>query len=437
MPRVSNPGHAAPAAAAASIERAPRERFRVLFILPFPPRADARHGGARAAAHIIAAHAARHEVAVLYLRLAREEEMEPALRAACSIVEEMRLPPSTGVLARLAHRAGIAVRQARGMPYWPASVGSAQVADRIRRLVREWRPDVVRLECLPMGQFAGVAAERSAAVVLAAYDSFAEAAQEELASTHGVERAFASLQLARWRRYERSIVRRADAVVTFTPRDRAAYERAADGATPVFEVALRAPFPDRALGAVGSSPPEIVFVGNFVHPPNVDAALRLVRTIAPRVWREVPEARITIVGHEPPAELLALAGERVTVTGSVPDVEPYLARAAVVAVPLRLGGGMRVKVLEALAAGKAVVATPRALEGLVLRDGVEARIADDADAIADAIVALLRAPEERVAMGARAREWARGALDPARWTDEYDGLYRQLLDDGARRADRR
>jgi glycosyltransferase involved in cell wall biosynthesis len=421
-------------AAAASIEGARHERLRVLFLLPFAPRSDARHGGARAAAHIVAAHAARHDVAVLYVRTRHEREIEPPLRAACRLVEEVRLPPSTGMLARLARRIGIAFRQARGMPYWPASVGGAHVAARVRRLVREWRPDVVRLECLPMGQFAEAAAESGAVVVLAAYDSFAESATEEFASARGLKRAFAALQLARWRRYERSIVRRADAVVTFTARDRAVYERAAGDATPVSAVALRSPYPERALDAVGDSPLDVVFVGNFMHPPNVDAALQLVRTIAPPVWARVPEARFTIVGHEPPEELRALAGERVAVTGTVPDVEPYLARAAVVAVPLRLGGGMRVKVLEALAVGKAVVATPRALEGLDARDGVEVRIADDADAIADAIVALLLAPGERVAMGARARAWARAALDPARGTDEYDALYRRLLGDGARRA---
>jgi glycosyltransferase involved in cell wall biosynthesis len=419
---------------APTVDDVVRERLRVLFLLPFPPRPDARHGGARAAAHIIAAHAARHDVAVLYVRTRDELAIEPALRDACRRVEEVRLPPSAGVLARLIRRMGIAARQARGMPYWPASVGGACVADRIALLVREWRPDVVRLECLPMGQFAEPAAERGAVLVLAAYDSFAESASEALASTYRLKRAFAALQLARWRRYERSIVRRADAVVTFTPRDRAVYARAADGATPVAEVALRSPFPDRAFDAVGTSPPEVLFVGNFVHPPNVDAALRLVRAIAPRVWASASDVRITIVGHEPPELLRALASERVTVTGTVSDVEPYLARAAVVAVPLRLGGGMRVKVLEALAFGKAVVATPRALEGLDVHDGVELRIADDADAIAGAIVALLRAPEARIAMGARAREWARTALDPARWIDEYEALYRRLLDDGTRRA---
>jgi glycosyltransferase involved in cell wall biosynthesis len=436
VPRASSPAGAPRGALAPAGDAAARERLRVLFLVPFPPRTDARLGGARAAAHIIAAHAARHDVAVLYLSAPREEAIDPALRAACRLVEELRLPPSSA-LARVAHRAGIAARQARGMPYWPASVGSARVATHIRRLVREWRPDVVRLECLPMGQFADTAREGGAAVVLAAYDSFAEAASEELASTHRLKRAVAALQLARWRRYERSIVRRADAVVTFTPRDRAVYERAADGATPVAEVALRSPVPERALDAVGASPPEVLFVGNFVHPPNVDAALRLVRAIAPLVWAQVPGARLTIVGHEPPHVLRALASERVTVTGTVPAVEPWLARAAVVAVPLRLGGGMRVKVLEALAAGKAVVASPRALEGLAVRDGVEARVADDAGDVAEAIVALLRAPEERVAMGARAREWARAALDPARWTDEYDALYRRLLAGDVHRASAR
>jgi hypothetical protein len=233
VPPASSAEEPAAVAAASAGDAEHRAALRLLFLLPFPPRLDARHGGARAAAHIIAAHATRHEVAVLYLRSRTEQEIGPALRPLCRLVEEVRIPRSSNAIARLLYRAGVAARQARGMPYWPASVGGSYVAARIRRLVREWRPDVVRLEFLPMGQFADAAADGGAPVVLAAHDSFAESASEELASTYRMKRAFAALQLARWRRYERSIVRRADAVVTFKARDRAAYERASEGSSPV------------------------------------------------------------------------------------------------------------------------------------------------------------------------------------------------------------
>ena len=136
----------------------------------------------------------------------------------------------------------------------------------------------------------------------------------------------------------------------------------------------------------------VLFVGNFIHPPNQDAAERLVRSIFPRVRLEVPQAELRIVGPNPDAGLRAAAGLGVTFTGEVAEVWPHLEDAAVVVAPLRQGGGMRVKVAEALAAGKAVVATRLAAEGLTAEDGREVVLADTDEAIATAIVRSCRHP---------------------------------------------
>jgi len=105
-------------------------------------------------------------------------------------------------------------------------------------------------------------------------------------------------------------------------------------------------------------------------------------------------------------------------------VRPYLERAALVLAPLWTGGGMRVKVLHALAAGKAVVATPRAVAGLGLRDGEEVAVAETPATFATAITRLLRAPEARAAMGAAARRWA--LAQPA--GEAYARRYAQVWD---------
>ena len=110
--------------------------------------------------------------------------------------------------------------------------------------------------------------------------------------------------------------------------------------------------------------------------------------------------------------VLALAGESVTVHGDVPDVFPYLDAAAVVAAPIRYGGGMRVKVLEALASGKAMVATPLALEGLAVRDGEHVLVAETDEEFAAALSSLLDAPQKRRADRHRRREWAEAKSRP-------------------------
>ena len=176
----------------------------------------------------------------------------------------------------------------------------------------------------------------------------------------------------------------------------------------------------------------MLFVGSFGHPPNIDAAVRLARDIFPGVRARVPEAILEIVGDAPPQAVRRLAGEGIVVTGRVADVRPHLDNAAVVAAPLRLGGGMRVKMLESLAAGKAMVATPRAVAGLGLEPGTHALIADGDGELSDALVSLLGDPELRRRMGGAARTWR-----PAPQLGAREGGVRRALRVPSRQAGRR
>ena len=196
-------------------------------------------------------------------------------------------------------------------------------------------------------------------------------------------------------------MRRMQAVVVFTERDERALAPLA-GATPLVRVPLSAPARAHPLDPLGHAPPAILFVGSFIHPPNVDAAMRLVADVFPRVRARHPEARLWIVGDQPPPALRAAADDRVVVTGRVPDVTPYLDGAAVVVAPLREGGGMRVKVLEALGAGKALVATPLAASGMGLTAGEHALLVETDEEIAEAIAELVEHPARRAALGAAA-----------------------------------
>lgn len=139
------------------------------------------------------------------------------------------------------------------------------------------------------------------------------------------------------------------------------------------------------------TPGRVVFTGTLGYYPNVQAVQHFARAIWPAVRAAVPEATWQIVGSHPSAEVRHL-GELpgVTVTGTVPQVQPYLAAAAVVVVPILTGAGTRLKVLEALAMGKAVVTTSIGCEGLGLVTGEHAIIADEPETFADAVVGLLR-----------------------------------------------
>lgn len=157
--------------------------------------------------------------------------------------------------------------------------------------------------------------------------------------------------------------------------------------------------PDSSVASDGS----IVFVGTMDYHANVTGAVHFVREILPLIQRSQPNVHLYIVGKAPTEEVRALASDFVHVTGGVPDVRPYVHRAAVSVVPLLVGGGTRLKILESMAMGKAIVSTTIGCEGIDARDGDTIRFADTPEQFARTVVELLASPEARVGLGTRAR----------------------------------
>lgn len=397
--------------------------WRVLVAVPFPPRLDGRHGGSRAIAQLLLRLASRNSVALAVLRSPDEPPVDETLRAACELVVEVELPPvGRSVGARLANRVRLRAALLRGVPTWAAQRRAPTFAERLRRAVCDWRPDVVQLEYRIMGQFLPTLRDVASKVVLVEHDPVvAEGAPSRLLAP-AEERA--------WRALGRSIAEHVDALVVLTEVDRVTVAGLHDS-TPVACIPLGYELPDAALDPLGTEP-SVLSVGSFIHPPNIDCARRLARDIFPRVRARVPGALLRLVGSHAPPGVLALAGDGISVHAEVPDVQPYLDAAAVVAAPIRLGGGMRVKVLEALASGKTVVASPLALAGLGVRDGREVVVAERDDEFASAIAALLVDPERRRVLGAAARRWAVAHLDLDARVAAYERLYRRLVAEAGR-----
>jgi len=137
-------------------------------------------------------------------------------------------------------------------------------------------------------------------------------------------------------------------------------------------------------------PASLVFVGNFKHYPNVDAALYFCDLILPLVQKKLSDIRLYLVGAESPKEVLSLSNRKnIIVTGRVKDVREYYDRATVVVVPVRLGGGMRGKIAEAWAMKKAVVTTSVGVEGYNATHNSELLIADEPKVFADCIINLI------------------------------------------------
>lgn len=169
----------------------------------------------------------------------------------------------------------------------------------------------------------------------------------------------------------------------------------------------------------------LLFVGNYAYAPNQGAARLLVDEVLPRIRQVIPQARLKLVGVNPPDWLRDRASEHIEISGSVPDVAPYLAQATIFVCPLRIGAGLKNKALEALAMGIPLVATPLSVDGIAVRDGESAIIAPVA-AIADRSLAVLQDAELRGRLSRNGRALVEAEYSWARTASSYERLYDEI-----------
>ncbi|MGD9744307.1 MAG: glycosyltransferase [Dongiaceae bacterium] len=250
--------------------------------------------------------------------------------------------------------------------------------------------------------------------ILATYDVEAVRALRLRDGVRGIKRLAAHLESRRAEYFERNNLRAFDGVIAVSELDRGIFiERY--GFAPERVLALENgvdteyfAFETRRRGA----PPSILFTGNFGYRPNHDAAMRLVRRIMPRVWEEMPDAQLWIVGARPGPELAARSdGRRVFVTGQVESVRGYFRAASLFCAPLESGSGTKYKILEALASGVPIVCTELAREGFEMAGGEHLIAVDDDRSIAAKIVWLTRNPDAAERMAAKGRAFVEATHD--------------------------
>ena len=176
------------------------------------------------------------------------------------------------------------------------------------------------------------------------------------------------------------------------------------------------------------APAHLIYIGSMDWYPNEDAVAFFADEVLPGIQEKVPDVAFSIVGGNPPVRVQKLAErDGVVVTGRVPEIKPYFAEATVFVVPLRIGSGTRLKILEALAMGKAIVSTTVGAEGLDLRDGEEIFIADEPTAFADAVTRLLTDSELRRRIGENGRTRVEQDYDWRSIGEKLYGLYTRIV----------
>lgn len=369
---------------------------RVLMVtsrLPWPPT----EGHQLRSWHVLRALSQRHEVTLL--SCLRPEEAGIAQDGPPSIVARFVTHPLRQ--GALSTARAVASGLAGPQPYVVHRYADAGLQERVGELARQ--ADLVHFDMLPLMACAD-RVPRDVPVVYNAHN-----VEHVLLRARGdsesrpLHRAFLRNQIDRLNRFEESACRRADLVLACSEQDRE--QIAAMGAHEAVTVPNGVDLDSNRPGT-REEDGSLVFVGQMGWFPNRDGIDWFLAEVFPRVLVERPGVRFTLVGKSHGLAIPDAVAGNVDVTGFVEDLRPLLQRASVYVVPLRMGSGTRLKVLEAMAFGKAIVTTSIGSEGIALDDGIHAAFADDASSFAERILALLDDREQRAMLGREARRLA-------------------------------
>lgn len=313
-------------------------------------------------------------------------------------------------------------------------------------LVREWLQDgydIVQIEGIEMAQYGRHALTTFAATgqrPLLIFDDhnceYLLQKRNALTDLRQPKRWPAALySLIQWqklRQYERRLCQQADAVLAVSPVDQQALQRLAPDAT----VAMIANGIDSEqvkypLTPFPPHPPSLLFTGKMDYRPNIDAVLWFAEEVLPLILREVPTVRFQIVGMNPHARLDGLRQHpAIEITGAVAEIGSYLHAATVYVVPLRVGGGTRFKVLEAMLHTKPIVSTSLGVEGIAVQDGRELLLADTPRTFAHAVIRLIRDADTGHTLGSKlgtaAHQFVVNAYSWQQIVPQVEALYAKL-----------
>lgn len=378
--------------------------MEILFVVPYVPNLIRTRSynlirGLTARGH-------RVTVATLWTTAADRQDVE-RLRADCAGVEAAALPRW-----RSAWNCALALPSAEPLQaaycWQPAALPALEAAAR--------RAEVIHVEHLRGARYAlhlqaWLARQgRAVPVVWDSVDSISLLFRQAAGRSRSLfGRWVTRFELGRTERYEGRLVRQFAHILVTSRADGAALAELAGLAPDAPRLTVLPNGVDVDYFAPTGAPREpntVVFSGKMSYHANVTMALHLVQAIMPLVWARRPEARLVIVGKDPPREIVRLAeNPAVTVTGTVPDLRDYLGRAAVAAVPLVYGAGSQFKVLEAMACGTPVVATPAAAAPYQARPGADLLVGDPPEAFAAELVRVLSDPALAQALGQAGRRY--------------------------------
>ncbi len=385
--------------------------MRVLLLTLLAPNPP--DSGPRIKTHYLLRYLAqRHTVTLVsFVRSDAEEAAARALKPFCKAIYTVPISRS-----RLRDIGYLLASQFGGRSFLMLRDEVQAMRQLLSDLLSRERFDLVHADQLNMVRFA---LGTGLPVVLDEHNAVWTMFQHMARQERGIKRLLLELVWRRLRRYEGRVCRESHAVMAVSAEDRAAL-LAAGASDPISVIPIAVDVAGIQVVPRQPSAQSILSMATMYWPPNIDGVLWFAREVLPLVRDAVPDAPFTIVGARPPAEVVALGRDpSVQVTGYVDDPTPYLEASALLIVPLFAGGGMRVKILEALARGIPVVSTTIGAEGIEVTPGEHLLIADEPAAFAEAVIRVLRdrALADRLAAAGR-----RHALLRYDWRSVYPAI---------------
>lgn len=279
---------------------------------------------------------------------------------------------------------------------------SQSLVDTLKR--SDLRNSIVQIQCTSMAQYAPYARASGAIVSCFAEElgfvSQLRRVQHEQNPVRRLRRLAGALSLLR---YERHALAQCDLVLCISPEDTSKLKRL----LPKTEIiTLPGSIDSGALQPCFNvqNRDTVLFVGNYLHPPNLEGAEWLAREVWPIIRQQRPQAKLILAGRMPPPRIQALAAPDIVVPGTLPDLQPLYAQASIVVAPIFWGSGLRIKLMEALCYGVPTVSTAQAAEGLALVDGEHSLFAQQAAEFAAAMLRLLDDSELRLKLSQAGRQ---------------------------------
>jgi sugar transferase (PEP-CTERM/EpsH1 system associated) len=365
-----------------------------------------------------------HRLTLLALEPPKEDTSGlTALRQWCQRVETTPLPRWRTLLNGLQAIPG-------QTPFQAAYSRSPKMTQLIKKVQAAQTFDVVHIEHLRGAELRG--AVNGTPVVFDSVDSITLLFEHvrQAGPTH-LSRMMARLDLGRTRRYEGRFLERFQRVLVTSPRDRDTLARLSVAPALNQHLIVLPNGVDLSYFKpldIPRDPATLVFTGKMSYHANIAAALDLASKVMPLVWQQLPAARLIIVGKDPSPELLALTADpRITVTGTVPDLRPYLAQATVSISPMRYGVGIQNKVLEAMAMATPVISTPQAVSAVQIQAGKEALVADSVETMAQAVINLLTNEALRQQVGQAGRTYVENHHNWQGIAEKLERIYREVI----------